>query len=378
MEKMEREDGMKKIVNIVPYCFLPYSSGGQKLIASFNKYLGKETTLFVVGTKDNVVNERDSYELISILPTTRWRYISPHIPFQLIRFFRKRQIETIIIEHPYYGWMIPFFRLFTRAPIICHTHNVESERFRSIGKKWWRLLFLYEAIVLRHCDKILCITEEDRQFFIKKMNVPPKKCVIVPYGIEEKEPPSDKIACRKAICEKHQLDPSLPILFFNGALDYKPNTDALDIILKEIYPRLIEKKLSIQIVISGRNLPDYYDSLKSWHKRNILYTGFVADIDLYTKAADILLNPVISGGGVKTKMIEALGMNTTVISTESGAAGIPEGTCGNKLHIVTNNDWALFADTIIKVLEAPQPATPGTFYELFNWGNIIKKVLNDI
>ncbi len=369
---------MKKIVNIVPYSFLPYSSGGQKLIACFNEYLGKEASLFVIGTKDNTISRTNSYELIPLLPKSRLRYISLRIPFQLIRFIRKKHIETIIIEHPYYGWMIPFFRLFTRTQIICHTHNVESERFRSIGKKWWRLLALYEGIVLRHCDKILCITEEDRQFFIDKMHVQQNKCIVVHYGIEQNKPPSDKTACRKAICVKHQLDPSLPILFFNGALDYKPNTDALDIILKEIYPRLREKKLIVQIIISGRNLPAQYDTLKQWHKENILYTGFVTDINLYTKAADIMLNPVISGGGVKTKMIEALGMNTTVISTETGAAGIPEGTCGDKLHIVKNNDWSLFADTIIKVLQAPPPSTPSKFYELFNWENIIKKVLNHI
>ena len=167
---------MKKLLNIVPYPFIPYSSVGQKLIALFNEYLGKKTSLHVVGTKDNTTSSISTYQFHPILNKSRFRYLNPLIPFQIIRLIQKYQIESVILEHPYYGWIIPFFRLFTKVQIICHTHNVESERFRSIGKKWWRLLALYEGIVLRHCDKILCITKEDGQFFIDKMHVKKIKC----------------------------------------------------------------------------------------------------------------------------------------------------------------------------------------------------------
>lgn len=367
---------MKKVLNIVPYPFLPYSSGGQKLIALFNEYLGAKTNLHVAGTTDNVTKDISSYVFHPVLSYSRWRYLNPLIPIKLIRLIQKNNLETVILEHPYYGWLIPFFRLFTRASIICHTHNVESERFRSIGKIWWRLLASYEGIVLRHCDQVLCITDEDRQFFINKMGVEKKKCIIVPYGIEQKEPPSDKAACKRVVCEKHQLDPSLPVLFFNGALDYKPNKDALDIILDEIIPRLIKNNFNTQIIIAGRGLPAHYHTLISEQKGGIIYAGFVNDISLYTKAADILLNPVMTGGGIKTKMIEALGMGTSVVSTVSGAAGADASVTDGKLITVNDQDWDSFAEKIMKAAASANKPTPPAFYERYYWGNIINGLLH--
>jgi len=366
---------MKKVLNIVPYPFLPYSSGGQKLIALFNEYLGTKTNLHVAGTTDNVTKDISSYVFHPVLSYSRWRYLNPLIPIKLIRLIKKNKIETVILEHPYYGWLIPFFRLFTRVSIICHTHNVESERFRSIGKKWWQLLAYYEGIVLRHCDQVLCITDEDRQFFIDKMRVPKNNCIIVPYGIEQREAPSDKEVCKRVICEKHQLDPSLPLLFFNGALNYKPNSDALDIILKEILPRLIKNNFKTHIIIAGRGLSEEIQSLIS-AKKEIIYTGFVDDINTYTKAADILLNPVMSGGGIKTKMIEALGMGTSVVSTVSGAAGADLSITDSKLITVHDQDWDSFAEKIIEAAASANKPTPPAFYERYYWGHIINGLLH--
>jgi hypothetical protein len=225
---------------------------------------------------------------------------------------------------------------------------------------------------------VLCITEEDRQFFIDRMQVQKNKCIIFPYGIEQNEPPTDKAESKHAICKKHNLDPDLPLLFFNGALDYKPNIEALEIIVNEIQPRLISKKFIAQILIAGRNLPKYYKSYISEHKEKIVYAGFVDDISLYTKAADILLNPVVTGGGVKTKMIEALGLNTTVVSTETGAAGVAEESCGKKLKVVADGEPDRFADAIIETFHEERSNTPPTFYTRYHWKNIIDQLLPQI
>ena len=378
MEEIAAEIGMKKILNIVPYTFLPYTTGGQKLIAHFNAYLGKKSELHVAGTTDNDASLANSYTFHPLLSKSRWRYVNVFSCFKSIRLIRTKKIETVIIEHPYLGWMILFFRMFTNVKIICHTHNVESQRFRSIGKKWWRLLSYYEKIVLRHCDKIFCITEEDRDFFVHNMNILEEKCLIVPYGVNEKHPPDDKEKSKHVVCEKHQLNPDLPLLFFNGALDYQPNREALDIILHKIHPQLQSKDFKCNILIAGRNLPASYKHLQAYNHSNILYTGFVEDISMYTKAADILLNPVKSGGGVKTKMIEALALNTSVISTKTGAAGISPEEYGQKMKTVSDGDWNAFANEIIKLISMAQASTPNAFYEKYFWGNIIENMLTRI
>ena len=109
----------------------------------------------------------------------------------------------------------------------------------------------------------------------------------------------------------------------------------------------------------------------------VFYAGFVNDIDQYTKAADILLNPVNTGGGVKTKMIEALGLGATVIATENGAIGVDKSVCGEKLKVVGNDDWEGFVKKITETTNQDDEI-PEEYYEKYAWVNIVQKVITSI
>jgi glycosyltransferase involved in cell wall biosynthesis len=366
---------MKKILTIIPYQYIPYYSGGQKSLAVFNAYLGQKTDLHVVSTSDNDVRLVPSYHFHPILGKRKFRYINPLLPFLIIRLIKKFQIEIVIFEHPYLGWLIPFIRAATSSKIICRTHNIESERFRSIGKKWWRLLAIYEKWVLRQSNLVTCITDDDMQFMTGNMNLKPSKCMVLPYGIDEQQSPSDKTLCKERVCDRHQLDPDIPLLFFNGLMSYKPNLDALNIILHHIHPILESKDFKCNILIVGKGLPVQYEQLKPYNQAGIFYAGFVDDIIEYTKAADILINPVIIGGGIKTKLVEALGCGTSVVSTASGAVGIEPTLAQNKLFITKDNEWDEFGEKIIKCSETISTPTPDAFYKIFYWGNVVDRVL---
>jgi len=58
----------------------------------------------------------------------------------------------------------------------------------------------------------------------------------------------------------------------------------------------------------------------------------VDDITLYYKGADMLINPVMDGGGIKTKLVEALGYSMNVVTTTSGAIGVPLTITGEKIE----------------------------------------------
>ena len=123
-------------------------------------------------------------------------------------------------------------------------------------------------------------------------------------------------------------------------------------------------------------LPERYHELREYSNKGIYYAGFVEDINTYTKAADLLLNPVITGGGVKTKMIEALGMGTTVVSTASGAVGVDSKLTADKLKIVQDEDWPVFAENIMQSTASDYQPTPPAFYAHFYWGNIINTIVD--
>jgi polysaccharide biosynthesis protein PslH len=365
---------MKKVLNIVPYPYLPYFSGGQKLIAHFNHYLGGQCVLHVAGTTDNDAALADTYKFHPFLKKSRFRYADIGSFFRLQKLIKKEQIDTVIIEHPYLGWLGWLLKATCKIKLIVHTHNIEYERFRTLGKSWWPVLKFYESFVLRQADKVFCITEDDRQWMINNMKLQADKCIVVPYGITQKQMPADKLHCKNALADRHHFDPQHALFLFNGLLDYKPNLDALNVILEQINPRLLKSNIQYNIIITGKRLPAELNELKEWNNVHVHYAGFVDDIDFYFKAADLFLNPVQSGGGVKTKMIEAIACGTTVISTETGAIGIERSVTGEKLIIVSDNDWNGFADAVLKHAQQ-QTETPAEYYKYYNWQHIAETVV---
>jgi glycosyltransferase involved in cell wall biosynthesis len=258
--------------------------------------------------------------------------------------------------------------------MIVHTHNVEYQRFKSLGKWWWWILKYYEKAVLQHADMIFCISEDDRNTFINILQVNKNKCAIIPFGINIETAPIDKEICKKTVSEQYGFDYKDPLLLFFGSMDYKPNIDALNIILNKINPRLVTTGIKYNILVAGKGLSDDLKRKIECANHNVTYLGFIEDLDMLVKAADISLNPIESGGGVKTKVIESIGLNTDVVSTKIGATGIDPSICGQKLRIVEVNNWDVFSDEIIQKLSEKQTSTPGDFYKTYAWMNIEKKL----
>ncbi len=364
---------MKKVLAIAPYSYLPYFSGGQKFIAKFFEYLGREVDLTVVSVAKNDT-ALAAYKIIPLLKASFSRYHDRSLVGKLTELIQKEKYDAIIWEHPYYGWLAKKIKKRTGIRTIIHTHNIEYQRFRSVGKWWWPILRTYERKCLRSADAVLFITPEDRDFAVSKWKLKKEKSLIVPFGVDINTDPTDKADHKKLVSNKHGIATGEKILLFNGLLNYKPNLDALDIILEEINPRLSEQDLQYKIIICGKGLPEERNGLKEFANKNIIYAGFVNDIETYFKAADIFLNPVQSGGGIKTKMVEAIAFGATVVSSQSGAAGMDRNISGPKLVVVNDNDWSAFAAEIIKIAKEPLQPTPAAYYKEYGWKNIIEKV----
>lgn len=363
-----------KVLSLVSYKFLPPDMGGQKGIAFFNRYLSKQTDLYCVTIKENNITNAEGYPVKNILSNSKLRYINLFYLFTLNRIIRENKITHLIIEHPYYGWLGTLLKWFCKVKLIVHSHNMEALRFKTMGKWWWGILWHYEKFTHRNADLNFFIHDNDRNYAIENFKLPPRNCVTITYGFEHHNIPGaeEKSAARKLICAKHALPETGKILLFNGTLGYKPNLDALANILEKINPVLLaNKNLSYKIIICGNKLPVEYKGLIGHKEKNIIYAGFVDDINPYFKGADIFINPVIDGGGIKTKLVEALGYNLSVISSRSGAIGIPAEITGGKMKVVEDGDWQEFTQQILET--NTDISTPPEFFEHFYWGNITEK-----
>ncbi len=371
-------DSLLRIVSLIPYQIFPARLGGEKGIAVFSDYLGRVTKLTAVTTKNNLPSYAKGYQLLNIIGNSKLRYFNLFLYFRLKKILRRKKATHLIIEHPYYGWLAWLLR--KNLPIIwvVHSHNIEYMRSKSIGRWWWKALMVYESWVYRNADKVFFISEDDRAHAISHLKVEAGKSLEITYGIEHSHLPGDLPFSRKQIENMYAIRPNEKILLFNGALYHSTNFEALEIILDRINPRLLSQQgFRYKIIICGKGLPERFNELKAYADQNIIYAGFVDDVSVYFKAADVFLNPILSGGGVKTKAIEALAMNCSVVSTELGAMGIERSVCGNKLTVVYEENWDQFAMEVIRSSMTDEEI-PSSFFTYYYWGNIIDKAVKAI
>lgn len=367
-----------RILSIIPYKILPARLGGEKGIAVFNEYLAREVELVAISTKDNDASLAKGYTFLNILGQSKARYGDISLFSRLKKYINKIEATHLITEHPYYGWLAAMLRRATGVVWIVHSHNIEYMRSKSIGRWWWKALKKYEGWAYNSADRVFFISEDDKKFAVEQLGVKEYKSQVVTYGIEISSIPSDLEESRRLVCEKHNIGHEEKILLFNGALYHSTNYDALKVILDQINPVLLNKKdFKYKIIVCGKGLPAFFNELKGYAEKNIIYAGFVDDVSIYFKAADIFLNPILSGGGVKTKAIEAIAMNCTVVSSQLGAMGIKREVCGNKLSVVPENAWDVFSELVINAA-ATQSETPKEFYQHYFWGNIISNVVKSL
>jgi UDP-N-acetylglucosamine:LPS N-acetylglucosamine transferase len=348
--------------------------GGQKGIAIFCKYLGEENDLTAVSVEDNEISLAETYTMIPLFSKKRTRYLNPFYVSKVRKVIKQKNIKNVITEHPYMAWMGWHLKKRLSIKWFVHTHNIEFERFRTLDKKWYGVLKIYEAWVYKNADAVFFKTNEDVEFAVKNNMVKKENAVLVPFGIEIEGMPKDKAEQKKKIYTQHNIPADATLIFFNGTLNYKPNLDALSFILNEINPLLLKQApFNYRILICGRGLPAAFNELKDYADRNIIYAGFVDDVYAYFKAADIFINPVITGGGIKTKIVEAMGYGVTVISCTSGAAGIELSVCGKKIKVVADNDANAFVWEILNNKDY-YIKTPDEYYAYYSWRSIIKRL----
>jgi glycosyltransferase involved in cell wall biosynthesis len=359
---------MSRILSISWYKVLPPKYGGQKGIALFTKYLSQIHQVVLLCSKNNELSTDMPFQIKAELPNSRSQFLNPFCWRKIVRIASEFQPGYIIVEHPYHG--IAGYRACkkTGAKLIVHSHNIESQRFRELGKWWWKLFAKYERWVHRKADLNLFKTENDLQWAAGHFGLDKNKCTIVPFGIEDHS--MDKERSREIICKKHNITRETKLLLFAGTLDYGPNARAVDLIFKEIAPGL--KDDDLKILICGRNNSQQYQYLKKLTHPNVLYVGEVEDIENYFAAADVFLDPVETGGGIQTKVIEALSYNLNIVCFKD-VADEQFIVAGEKIFVGEKNDYDAMTKNIYSALGKSLSTRP-EFFEYYSWINIVNRL----
>lgn len=359
------------ILAIVPYPFLPPTCGGDySTLRLFNSLSHQnKITLFTCEPYSSIDHIPFPFDVLSYVKFEPQRYINFFLVFDLLRLMKKKKSDVVFMEQPWFWGIVFFLKLLSGKPVVMRSNNIEYLRFKSMKKWWWWFLFVYERWCLRSMDFVFFVSEEDRQRAVKAFGIKHTKTLVTPYGVDVETPKTDFSAEAKAIREKWNIPFHHRILLFFGSLDYTPNIEALEIMLEDILPEL--KKQSdipyVFMVCGRRAQPEFLEKIKN--RKDIIYAGFVDNIEDYVAAADLVMNPILSGGGIKTKAVDALALNKILISTKTGAEGIDPAVCGDNMVIVADRDWVSFVKAIRDNI-GKQPVIPPAFYKRFSWKGI--------
>ena len=101
-------------------------------------------------------------------------------------------------------------------------------------------------------------------------------------------------------------------LIFSGVMDFAPNYEGALWFLNEVFPLVLKKHPDSTFVLAGMNPPR---ELKERANEHIHVTGFVDDMGAEISCSSLYVAPMISGGGFKNKIIEAIVNGTYVVGT---------------------------------------------------------------
>jgi polysaccharide biosynthesis protein PslH len=361
---------MYKVLGLISFTVFPVQMGGQKGVVLFYKHLQRYFDIVVAAPADN--EPFYGIALFKILYSNKKIHLNLTRLKPLKQIIEQQHIRLLIAEHSFTGFIAYLLKLITGRPFIIHSHNIECKRFRQMGRRWWKLYFVYEKWIHRRASFSFFISEQDRQYALAKFGLESTKCSVIPYGIEVWEKQEKRVVRKKL-----QLREEETIYYFNGTLDYKPNYDAAVLILDKINPLLEELTSNYKIIITGNRAPADLVTRFSQSK-NVCYRGYVEDVHLYYQAADLFINPVLNDTGVKTKVVEAIANHCTVVSTSEGASGINMALCGKKLVTIEQQDWETFVNEMVAESHKPFSETEQPFFDYYSWSQIASKASTHI
>lgn len=268
---------------------------------------------------DNTIKLKDAFfNLFSKDSYHISRFVSKDFERTLIRLLKTNSFDVIQLETLYLAPYIPIIRKYSDAKISMRSHNVESEIWeritnntRSLPKKIYlkylsRKLQRFEKRMLHQYDLLMPITSRDLGIF-KQMGFRGKS-VVVPIGLDSSGYKADYDSYRNNLS-----------ISFIGSLDWMPNVEGLKWFLKNTWGRLQKELPGIELHIAGRNTPEWLKNIK---KKNVIVHGEVEDASDFINQHSIMVVPLLSGSGMRAKILEGMALGKVVLTTSIGLEGI--------------------------------------------------------
>lgn len=247
----------------------------------------------------------------------------PDVAADFLRPIRRRTKVPII----YYGHDIHHLRL--REQLRCDPENRavrnEMNRFERLEQQHWREMEgVYYPSNLE--------TEEVTRF-LEREGLRDKAATVPVYAFDSfSDDAADNLAERR------------DILFVAG-FGHPPNVTAAQWLVGEVLPLVRARLPGVRLALVGSNPTQEVRALACEH---IQVTGFVSDEELavHYSRARAATAPLLFGGGMKGKVVEAMRFGIPMVTTPVGAQGLAEARAALGVHETPRD----LADDLVRLL----------------------------
>lgn len=293
---------------------------------------------------------------------------------KLISILKEQKFDVVQLEGVFLGDYISVIRKYSKAKITVRTHNAEHliwQRIianeRNLIKRSYLLLQAerlkkFEKKVLQSIDAIIPITAVDKTYFEnwginKPFHVSPTGLQLQKYKIN--------------------YDEELPFSVFHfGSMDWMPNEEAVLWFVDNVWETVLQKIPQAKFYIIGRGMSQKVLSL---NKPNVVIIGKIETAEKVYHHYNLMIVPLLSGSGMRIKMIEGMAYGKPIVSTTIGAEGIVVTSGKNCLLADSPDD---FANAVIETLtnkdkrDSMQKEARNFIEQNFENNTIVKQLVN--
>jgi glycosyltransferase involved in cell wall biosynthesis len=154
-----------------------------------------------------------------------------------------------------------------------------------------------------------CISPQEQR--IVKRYFPKVRSEIIGYGIPLEEYPYIAGA------------PPDFVIGFIGNFRHTPNVRSLDRLLNDIFPALKKTMPDARLLVAGKDIPAAARAA-CISDRSVEWKEDIAHVSEFYGAISVFVNPIVSGRGMRTKLIECAAFGRPAVSTALGAEGLED------------------------------------------------------
>lgn len=346
--------------------WFPYPTNNGSKLRIYNLLCGlaqcHDVTLLTFGDQQDMKSDVTELQLLcSDIHVVLWKEFDPHsfrahlgffslkprsvidtfseeMAQKITKLLRAHDYDLVIASQLSMAAYHPYFKkvpaLFEEVEIglsygeVCSTLDLKKQIRHSLT---WFKFHLFLQRLLSSFQGITVASEQERELLARNFLGRPGAVKVIPNCVQTGE------------YENYRRDLVPNQLIFSGSFRYYPNYEAMLWFVRDVYPCILKEIPNAHLVITGDHA-----GLSLPSTPNVTFVGYVDDIKTMIASSWVSVAPLLSGGGTRLKILEAMALGTPVVSTLKGAEGL-SAKAGEHLFVADSSQD--FADAIVKIMK---------------------------